>query len=62
MKKETSGATLMKTKSSGAGVVSFLRRLRSPEICYDMKIMTVRNYNGHLKKNTKIQELTELDK
>jgi len=46
MKKETSGATLMKTKnsraganvhekkSSGIGAVKFLRRLRSPEIIH----------------------------
>jgi len=36
MKKESTGAqaTLMKTKSSGA--VSFLRRLRCPEIIYSV--------------------------
>jgi len=65
MKKGSSGvgATLMKTKSSiagamfmnkssGDGAVSFLRRFRSPGIC-DMKIMAVRNYNGHFLKTTR---------
>jgi len=47
MKKESFGVTLMKTKSSRAGGVSFLRQLRSPEICYDMNTMALRNYDGY---------------